>query len=368
MTLNIQGCMRTHGLKYGLSTEGMGRLYQRFAVAQKEFKEAFADNALPFALSAKKESRISMWKEHLRSENQVTIVCSPMVAEGLKTIPAVYPIRWVTELEDTVSEVSGLWIVLDAGPWMQSWFFDHCETILEACSTVVYCTGDGSGTKAPEWLRQDVVQLQEDGIADERFCIFSSLAMALHSSPTEAVAGLKRGLKYIFESDVWKSPSALLAVVTDGLSLSPHIETVWVPSSKMLACVRWSERVFHRMASRHDATHGSPERIYMTDVVQLGDEGACNLPFVNPRHFAIVLREPGQSHLKEQQSQQLEGWLVQQSVATVTWELSSSWSTAQQVQFQVQWMHRTLIGVAMNGLDPLAYVGADSWRETSTNF
>ncbi len=368
MTLNIQGSMRINGLNYGLQTEDMGRLYQRFATAQKEFEEALSENVLPISLSEEQEERISMWATHLKREKQITIVCSPMVAEGLTTISTPYPVRWLTDLDDTVSEPSGLWIVLDAGPWIQGWLFEHCDVVLAGCSTMIYCSGDGSERTIPEGLRTEIVRIQEEGIADERFCLFSSLAMALYQSPTEAVKGLKRGLDYIIERDVWKSSSALLAVVTDGLTLSPHMETVWVPRSNMLSCVRWSEKLFHRMSSRHDAERGIPERIFTTNVVQLGDEGACNLPFVNPRHFAVVFREPASSQLKLQQSQQLERWLSQQSVATVVWELSSTWSIAQQVQFQVQWMHRTLIGVAMRGIDPLAYVGADNWRESSTNF
>ena len=66
------------------------------------------------------------------------------------------------------------------------------------------------------------------------------------------------------------------------------------------------------------------------------------------------------------QSMMVESWLSEMQVPYVVWSVPVGWNSVDHFSFQVQWMHRSLLSVAMSEQDPLSYDGGDSWRETST--
>ena len=70
---------------------------------------------------------------------------------------------------------------------------------------------------------------------------------------------------------------------------------------------------------------------------------------------------------QQQQYQIVQQWLINEQVPHVIWDVPTTWTIKSRMAFRVQWVHRSLLSVAMQGDDPTLYESADHWRETSTN-
>ena len=70
---------------------------------------------------------------------------------------------------------------------------------------------------------------------------------------------------------------------------------------------------------------------------------------------------------QQQQYQIVRQWLINEQVPHVIWDVPNTWTTKLRMAFRVQWVHRSILAVAMQGDDPTLYESTDHWRETSTN-
>ena len=85
---------------------------------------------------------------------------------------------------------------------------------------------------------------------------------------------------------------------------------------------------------------------------------------IQPRSYA----EP--THLEAYQQQHyavVKQWLFEAQVPYVVWEVPTKFGVAERLAFNIQWLHRSLLSVAMQDIDPTLYEDSDKWRQKSTN-
>ena len=382
MTIQIQGSLKEQGVHNGMSTTQFGRLFKRCTEEQHSFQGALDGGLFPFWTRTDEQNlkAIAQWHAQWDEASRLIVVCSPMIGMALQGIDTTYSIEWICSIADTCtdSDFEDATIIFLAGDsWIDVWMEHHTHQLAQSTVSILYCLGDGLDTSAPEGLPSKIQVLQESGIADERFVIFSSLALALQRDVDNALEGIKRGVKWIQEKTVWQNPSALLSVVTTGLDHSPQYETLLTPGSKYAALLKWSCAISGRIQTNIRTHQGSPSKEHMVFIEHgiVGDEGMFNRLHTTPKQLVVLIREEqseesnGVSTLEQSQhaqSMMVESWLREVQVPYVVWSVSTGWTSADHLSFQVQWMHRSLLSAAMSDQDPLSYDGGDSWRETST--
>ena len=381
MTIKIQGSLKEQGVHNGMSTTQFGRLFKRCAEEQQSFQAALDAGLFPFWTRTDEENlkAVKDWRTPLDKASRLIIVCSPMICMALQGIDTPYSIDWVCSIADTCADdafKNSAVIFLSGDSWIDVWMEHHIDYLEESALSVWYCLGDGLDTSVPEGLSSKVQRLEETGIADERFVLFSTLGLALRRDVESALEGIKRGVKWIQEKGIWQNPSALLSVVTAGLEHSPQFETLLTPGSKYALLLRWSCSIAGRIQTNIRVHQGAPskEHIALIEHGIVGDEGIFNKLHTTPKQLVILVREEeddvnGASSLAQSQhaqSMMVESWLSEVQVPYVVWSVPAGWNSADHLSFQVQWMHRSLLSVAMSEQDPLSYDGGDSWRETST--
>ena len=382
MTIQIQGSLKEQGVHNGMSTTQFGRLFKRCSEEQHSFQTALDAGLFPFWTRTDEENLKSImeWRTPLDKASRLIIVCSPMIGMALQGIDTPYSIDWICSIADTCADAAfedAAIIFLSGDSWIDVWMEHHTDYLEGSALSVWYCLGDGLETRVPEGLSSKVQSLEEVGIADERFVIFSTLGLALQRDVESALEGIKRGVKWIQEKSIWQNPSALLSVVTAGLDHSPQFETLLTPGSKYAALLKWSCAIASRIQTNIRTHHGAPSKEHLSFIEHgiVGDEGVFNKLHTTPKQLVILVREQPQDDLEsastlEQaqhaQSMMVESWLREIQVPFVVWSVPTAWSSADHFSFQVQWMHRSLLSAAMSDQDPLSYDGGDSWRETST--
>ena len=382
MTIQIQGSLKEQGVHNGMSTTQFGRLFKRCAEEQQSFQTALDTDLFPFWTRTDEENlkAISQWRTQWDVSDRLVVVCSPMVGMALQGIDSHYSIEWICSIADTCTDSdfeNATLIFLAGDSWIDVWMEHHTHKLVQSALSIWYCLGDGLDTSVPEGLPSKVQVLQESGIADERFVIFSSVALALQRDVDSALEGIKLGVRRIQEKTVWQNPSALLSVVTTGLEHSPQYETLLTPGSKYAALLKWSCVISGRIQTNIRTHEDAPSKEHMAFIEHgiVGDEGIFNRLHTTPKQLVVLMREQrtekvdGVSTLEQSQhaqSMMVESWLRDGQVPYVVWSVATGWTSVEHLSFQVQWMHRSLLSAAMADQDPLSYDGGDSWRETST--
>ena len=379
LDIALQGCLQEQGVQQGVSHRQLGGLFQRAMIEQTTFQSAFDEGAFSFWETTNRESNIIVWRERLQSASHIIIVCGPFVAKGLQTIDTPFDIVWVRSLVDDCPSTDGAMVILLAGdPWIDVWMHHHQLRLLGA-QECWYCVGDGLTEDIPT-LPNGVLGCAQRGIADERFVIFSDLALALQRDWQLALEGIQQGVRQIQESSVWDNPSLLLACVRTGLGRNPHWETIFTSSAEPVL-LEWLVEVDNRIQAYQLETTPTQANIYQSRVVSFGDEGAFNQLVFHPNRLSILMRmfkttKMQSSMLEAQiaQEQMVERWLQSKGMPYLVCTLAEyteleqmkSWSTREQISLMVCWIHASLLSVALKGADPLGYEGADQWRESST--
>ena len=158
-----------------------------------------------------------------------------------------------------------------------------------------------------------------------------------------------------------------------GLDFQPHVETVFVPDVECWRQVHSLAVLTGRMESRMSSDMISQGRLSLSQVVQVGEEGVFNMLSSNPKQLVILLRPEQlgeQSRLLRFQQVQyniVQQWLLNEQVPHVIWDIPKNWTTTTRMAFRIQWLHRSMLTVAIQGDDPTLYDAADRWRQTSTN-
>ncbi len=372
--LNIQGALQEYGVLSGMSSHQLGTLFAQCAEEQKNLQEALNAGVLPFWSLDNRSTEIETWKDKLNAYDKMIVVASPMIVQSIQHIETTYNVRYITSVTSEVSDWKDtLLVVLASDVWMNVWLSHHLDTTKISKGSIVYCIEDETSIPKDVAIASAIEPSIETGVLDERFVCFTNFAMALQADWRAALDGIKRGVERISTSTVWDNTSALLAVLACGLDFQPHVETVFVADVDCWQEVQSLSILTGRMESRMSSELISQSRLVLSQTVQIGEEGIFNMLSANPKQLVILLRPEQQSDesplIRSLQVQYnvLQQWLFNEQVPHVIWDIPNNWTTTTRMAFRIQWIHRSMLTVAMQGDDPTLYDAADRWRETSTN-
>ena len=375
-TLNIKGTLIEYGMQSGISRQDLTKLLTRCVAEQGNLQAALNSGVLPFWHTGDRRQHILAWKNRIAQYNTLIIVCSDMIAASLRDIQTDMNIVFVTSLSTELKDVKGAVVtVLASEKWMQIWLSHHISTLslLEAKkaeSAVILCLDE---IVSEQNLDSEIEIYTEVGICDERFVGFTNFALALHADPVLALDGLESGLSAISEPSVWNNPSALLAMVSRAFGLMPHIETVFIVPPVDKPLMQRLTALTSRMESGTVTAFGASGRLTVSQSVCLGEDGVFNMLSANMKQLVVLIQPEytdWSTTLQEYQQQQytvLEQWLFEAQIPYVIWKLPSQFGIVEQMTFTTQWIHRSLLSVAMQDIDPTLYEDSDKWRQTSTN-
>lgn len=373
-SVNIHGALREYGVLSGMSSVQLGTLFSHCAEEQQNFQEALQTGVLPFWSLENRVTAVQNWKNKLNVYSKLVVVASPIIVQSLQQIETVYDIRYITSVNSEVLEWKDtLLVVLASDRWMDIWVSHHLEQTEVSSTSIVYCTEEESGFSKEVAVAEVAEQTIEVGLLDERFVFFTNFALALQADCEAALDGIELGLTRICASTIWDNPSALLAVLACGLDFQPHVETVFVAGADLWQEVHSLSELTGRMESRMSSDLISQSRLVVSQVVQIGEEGVFNMLSANPKQLVILLRpeqpidEAPLSRVQQLQYRIVQQWLVDEQVPHVIWDIPKDWGTRTKMAFRIQWLHRSMLTIAMQGDDPTLYDSADRWRQTSTN-
>ena len=373
-SVNIQGALREYGVISGMSSKQFGTLFSDCVQEQQHLQEALDTGVLPFWSSTDRSNSIQSWKDKFDSYDHIVVVASPMIVQSLEKIETLYNLHFVTSINSERSDWKDtLLVVLASNVWMDVWLSHHIEMSSASMNEVLYCVEEQTDLPKDIVLAGKVESTVEVGILDERFVFFTNFALALQANVTEALAGIDLGMRRITESTIWNNPSAILAVLACGLDFQPHLETVFVADSVSLRQVHSVAVLTGRMESRMSSDLISQGRHVLSQVVQVGEEGVFNMLSANPKQVVLLLRpeqdgeDSSLSRFQQVQFEILQQWLLNEQIPHVSWDVPRTWTTKTKMAFRIQWIHRSMLTVAMQGDDPTLYEAADRWRQTSTN-
>jgi hypothetical protein len=373
-SLNIQGALREYGIHTGMSSQQFGNLFIRCAEEQQNLKEALRTSVLPFWSLKERSTAIQSWKDKLDAFSNLTIVASPLIANSLRQLKSNHHIKYISSVNTEILDWNDtLLVILASDIWMDVWLAHHLEMPEFSDVSIAYCVEDEASIPKEVTVAGRVESVAEIGILDERFALFTNFALALQDDWQAALSGIELGLSRITESSIWDNASALLAVLVRGLDFSPYVETVFVSDSKMLSEGQFLSALTCRMESRMSSEQIAKSSMVLSNAVQIGEDGVFNILAANPKQLVVLLWPESDGldsplqRAQQQQYQIVRQWLINEQVPHAIWDVPNTWTTRSRMAFRVQWVHRSLLTVAMQGDDPTLYESADHWRETSTN-
>jgi len=374
--INIKGALIEYGVQTGVSSHSLTKRLSRCVFEQGNLQTALNDGVLPFWQIDGRQQNIFAWKARLEKYNRLIIVCSSMLAETFRHIDTDLNIDFVTSVSTELSDVKGaLIIVLASEKWMQLWLLHHMSSLslldLDKTETaLIVCLDD---TASEIEFASDIEMYTEVGICDERFAGFTDFALALYKEPLLVLDGIETGVKSITEASIWNNPSALLAIVCREFGWTPHVETVFIVPPMDKWFMQHLAGLTGRMESGSSKGLNSSGRLTLSQAVCLGEDGVFNMLSASIKQLVLLIQpEPTEESttLYEYQYQQyavLERWLFEAQIPYVVWKIPSRFDVVEQVSFTIQWLHRSLLSVAMQDIDPTLYEDSDKWRQTSTN-
>lgn len=374
--MNIKGALIEYGVQTGVSSHDLTKQLSRCVAEQSNLQTALNDGVLPFWQLDGRQQNILAWKARLKQYNRLIIVCSSMLAETFGHIDTDLNIDFVTSVSTQLNDVSGaLIIVLASEKWTQLWLSHHISSLSllsadKSETALVVCLDD---TASDTEFDSAIEIYIEVGICDERFVGFTDFALALHKNPLLALDGIDKGVKAITEASIWNNPSALLAIVCREFGLMPHVETVFIVPPMEKGVMQHLSGLTGRMESGTSKGLNAAGRLTLSQAVCLGEDGIFNMLSASVKQLVILIQPEATEKstlLEEYQYQQyavVEQWLFEAQIPYVVWKIPSQFGVVEQVAFTIQWLHRSLLSVAMQDIDPTLYEDSDTWRQTSTN-
>ena len=374
--INIKGALIEYGVQTGVSSHNLTKRLSRCVAEQGNLQTALNDGVLPFWQVDGRQQNILAWKVRFKEYKRLIIVCSSMLAETFRHIDTDLNIDFVTSVSTQLSEVKGaLIIVLVSEKWMQLWLSHHISSFSllgsgKSETALLVCLDE---TASDGEFDADIETYTEVGICDERFVGFTDFALALYKEPLLALDGIETGVKAITEASIWNNPSALLAMVCREFGLMPHVETVFIVSPMEKLFMQHLSGLTGRMESGASKGLNTPGRLTLSQAVCLGEDGIFNMLSASVKQLVILIQSESTEEvttLEKYQYQQyavVERWLFEAQIPYVVWKIPSIFGVVEQMSFSIQWLHRSLLSVAMQDIDPTLYEDSDKWRQTSTN-
>lgn len=385
MRLNIESAMAEKGNSFGISLKNLQEVRGDLAAVQNEYLSAAEAGLIPFSQNLEeKRAQAKKWQEEFLAVDEVWIIGEPSILLALQLVleknDTENKFRWISSadprnfvsLDDKTKKRLAL-LLTSLG-----WGRQLIKLLASSFQKIIICAGDGT-EDTPDNLEKNEEELIffEEGIADSRFALFSSLAFSLLEDVDQAVNEFSATIQELERKGMWENPSALLACCLKS------VETESNPTQLLLVgardCwsdwLRWAEMIWKGMGSIQRQVGGFQKQWYgAASSFVLGDELGINQLGINAKERLLCLfeeREPKISNITEEmveiwnisndQIEEFLAFVAQRQYPIMNIQIQKI-SGTELLRLSVSWVHMIMLLNALRGSNPLAMWGADQWR------
>lgn len=382
MRVNIESAMAEDGNSFGISLKKLQEVRKNLVGIQEEYLSAVNADLIPFSQNLEeKRAQAKEWQKEFSSFEEIWIIGEPSVLSALqllvKTSPFQDKLHWVcsadpmkfASLKESKKRLVLLLTTVD-------WGKQVVDLTAPSFEKTIVCIGDGTEQAVKPW-RENVSIFLEEGIADSRFALFSSLAFSLLPEVDSAINSFSSQVRNLEKKGMWENPSALLACCLKS------VESEYNPTEVLLigardgweGWLRWAEMIWKGVGSIQREIGGLQKQWRgAASSFILGDELGINQLGINTKERLLCLfeeREPMISDISEElieiwniSNQQVEEFLSfaeQRQDPIINLQIQKL-SGIELIQLSVRWVHIIMLLNALRGSNPLAMWGADQWR------
>jgi len=378
--LDVQYAMSNDALSSrGISRRNLAEAKNQLIRVEAEFSDAIDLGVIPiFNDVEEKTKRAVELSNKLNEFDKVLIIGEVSTIRSLQVCVASNDkIQWIDSLQaellaEIKSEDNSLLIAL-CGP---KWVYHLANLAAEYCSEIIQCFGDGTNHQQ-NLIIEGAEIIEEAGIADMRFAMFSSLGLSLQSNIESACRVYKEELSALRKTGMWENPSSLLACCLYSLDTSSNPTQLLLVGARgsWKKWIEWGGQIWSGMASQvytyGQITKRIDGRVYSFIV---GDELGMNVIGTSSSNSIICLFEEQQPLIEKASKFTYDIWEMSNSLSNKLIEYSqknampicicevNKMNGENLLALCAGWIHSVLILNALRGADPLAMWGADQWR------
>lgn len=382
MRLNIESAMAEDGNSFGISLKKLQEVRRNLIEVQEDYSSAVDAGLIPFSSNlTEKKSQAKIWQKEMVSFDEVWFIGEPSVLQGLQILASDSNLKdkghWVCSADPkSFASLAGknnrLLFLLTTAQWGRQ----LADLFAEQFKKTIVFIGDGTEDSLEPW-RDNLELFAEEGCADSRFALFSSLAFSFFSDVDNAVNRFQTQVEGLSRKGMWDNASALLACCFKS------IETENNPSQLLLIGVRdswtawlqWAEMIWKGMGSVEKQV-GALQKQWqgLATGFILGDELGINQLGINSSERLLCLfeeREPMVSNISDQlievwnisnlQIEEFQLFAEQRQFPIINLQIQKL-SGIELLQLSVSWVHTIMLLNGLRGTNPLAMLGADQWR------
>ena len=384
MQVNIQQAMSDANGQRGVSRRKLSLIREELTRAETELTEAMDASLLPFACDIEeKQGKAVQFRRRYMDFQQICIVAESGIVQSFQMIVAntalAAKMLWIDSLDPmlshtlhAVSPENRLTIVC-MGP---KWVAQFVQIVQTYEQNLWLCVGDGteSTDNVPENATANI--MQEEGVSDPRFAMFSSIGLSLHEDIFSAVRVLLQSIQDIKKQGMWENQSSLFAssiVAMDSSNFPTQLILVGARSS-WHSWFGWANSIWMGMTS-NVLSYGGVAKSVDGRLVHfiLGDELGMNTVVANNNSIVCLFEEgiplvaqPSEMDIalweaSQQQVDQFVSFAQSHTIPLVNIRVSKL-SKEELLRLSVRWIHAALMVNAVRGVDPLSMWGADQWR------
>ena len=382
MRVNIEAAMSADSSAFGISLKALQEVRKELAGVQEEYRAAVEADLIPFTIELeKKRERAKEWQAEFSSFDEIWVIGEPSVLGSLQMLVSDSPLantfHWISSADPQrflllQDEKRRLALLLTAVAWGQQ----VAQLVQASFEKIILCIGDGTEQHIEPWGEKLIV-FSEDGIADSRFALFSSLAFSLMADVDQAVNRFSTQIKELDRRGMWENPSALLACALRS------VESEQIPTQILLigardsweGWLRWAEMIWKGMGSVQHQIGGLQRQVQgAASAFILGDELGINQLGMNSKERLLCLFEEREPKVQEITEQLIEIWNIsnqqvddflsfadQKQYPVIGFQIQKL-SGIELLLLSVRWVHTIMLLNALRGTNPLAMWGADQWR------
>lgn len=380
MQLNIEQALADSLGQRGVSRRQLSLIRSTLSRSEEEFTEAITAGVIPFVLNLdEKVTKAEQLRQRWLTLEELWIFGDPGLLNGLKIFASKdLNIHWLSgldpvDLQKLKSSAPKKGLIAFMGT---DWVSEAVSILSTHFDQVLQCVGDGTKRELELLNGEQIEVLEEDGIADVRFALFSSLALSLHQNPSQSGKVLQQAANDIQQQGMWENPSSLFACCLFGLDVDDFFTQVSLVGARQSwePWLKWAGQTWEGITSYVINYGGMGRRIdgRCTQMIIGNELGMNNL--VASNSSLICLFEEQIPNIENANDLDVEIWACSQKLVEnfITFTQSHQlpvcvfqvpkWTPQEALHMSMLWVHSALILNALRGIDPLDMWGADQWR------
>ena len=367
----------------GLTRRQFSSITADIGRVNQELQSAISDNVLPYMDDASlKAKRAKQFIECFKAYEEIVLIADTSSIDGLDLLDSPYNWTGVTSPDARLANQvhlkntdSTLFVLCTS----QQWAVRFCHHLQP--KNLVLCIGDGrdTSTNLSEQFPSHKLLITEEGIADPRFILFSSLSFALSGQSEMIAETIVRSQTNITETGLYENQMLFWAALTFLFDRqAPDQSIVFLIGTRKCwsKWLTWANRLWTNMGSGTFNIGNISHRVlnHLHHFI-VSDELSMNALYSCPPNTALLILEDLRP-LTDDTELAVKMWNESQLEVERLLNICvdggyphailqvPQLDNAHLIECAVFWVHSIMLLGALRGIDPLSLDGADLWRNS----